>query len=1074
MVEMPKDDVPRGINKTVVAAGVLLLIAAVVGVYFVFQFIASERDREMRAWQIRLGIVADSRAAAINDWIDQQFGTLRELAENASLQLYMTELGLLGDAADPEDSGEAGYLRNLLVATAERAKFSQLQTAPQLSANVERVGLAGIALVDSKGKVLVATPTMPPITGQLRESANRIAKGERGLVDMYLGVSDQPTIGFVQPVFTVQGGRGASDAAGYLLGVKLIDNDLFARLRQPGESEQTAETYLVRIKGPNVEYLSPLKDGTAPLRRVLTLDTPGLDSAYVLQNAGAFGVKVDYASETVLVAGRTLAIAPWTVVRKVATSEALASSESRLTTMLVVFLMMIGVTLVIIIAVWRHGTSVRATAAAERFRVAAERFQNLGKFLRVVTDSQPTEMLAVAEDGRLTFANKTAADSAGVPAEDLLKKTLAAVIGPVRATALQKINKGIIERTEDILAKGERISHVHEFDDERGRHLIRTTHYPLRGDRDHPAAVLMMLDDITDLMRERERREVIFRQLIETLVDLVGQRDPYSANHATRVAEVAVAIANEIELPAEDRRTIEVAAQLMNLGKTLVPSELLTREGKLDDAELQQVRDAILTSARLLERIDFDGPVVEVIRQVQEAADGSGRPKGLSGEQILLPARIVAAANAFVAMASPRSYRKTEIGQWPWPRDEIAKMLVNLMNAGAAAVGFDMVFAEDDRLSPNLIAGRAGARGLEADVVDKLKGLPSNDTVFATILQQSRGVLGQSATSDASRAESGLPKRSPSGSQGARGVRAQDYLRLYPGVVRNIPALETATPGLGMITVEPDNDGIVRRAPALIKVRDAIYPSLTIEMMRVATGPRQPYIINMSPLGIEKVVIARQLQVPTDSKGEIWVYYARPGEETGGLYFPAKDAINNTLPAEAVTGKFVLVGTSAVGLRDIRATPISKNLPGVEVHANIIETVVQQLPLNRPSNIIGAELLFTALVGVLIILFLPMIGAAWTLGFVVVVLGALAGTSWYFFSEDRILVDITYPGVSTLLLYSFLTFTGYSKTAAERRQVRGAFAQYLSPALVEQLAGDPTRLKLGGEMKNMTFLFCDV
>ena len=136
MAEMPEDDVPRGVNKTVVLAALTLAVIAVLGVFFVFRFVDSERQREMQDWQIRLGIVADSRAGAINDWIEDQFGVIRSLGENASLQLYVTELSLLGEDAGDDDLGEAGYLRNLLIATAERAKFTEPLTGPDLNANV--------------------------------------------------------------------------------------------------------------------------------------------------------------------------------------------------------------------------------------------------------------------------------------------------------------------------------------------------------------------------------------------------------------------------------------------------------------------------------------------------------------------------------------------------------------------------------------------------------------------------------------------------------------------------------------------------------------------------------------------------------------------------------------------------------------------------------------------------------------------------------------------------------------------------------------------------------------------------
>ena len=146
-------------------------------------------------------------------------------------------------------------------------------------------------------------------------------------------------------------------------------------------------------------------------------------------------------------------------------------------------------------------------------------------------------------------------------------------------------------------------------------------------------------------------------QLISTLVRVVDRRDPHASNHSGRVAEVAKAIAEDMELGQVEVETVEIAGQLMNLGKILVPQDLLTRTGKLTEAELKQVRGSILTSAEMLEGVEFEGPVVETLRQLQEHWDGGGTPAGLKGEEILITGRIVAMANAFVAMVSSRSFR---------------------------------------------------------------------------------------------------------------------------------------------------------------------------------------------------------------------------------------------------------------------------------------------------------------------------------------------------------------------------------------------------------------------------------
>ncbi|MDC0074078.1 adenylate/guanylate cyclase domain-containing protein [Alphaproteobacteria bacterium] len=435
-----------------------------------------------------------------------------------------------------------------------------------------------------------------------------------------------------------------------------------------------------------------------------------------------------------------------------------------------------------------------------------------------------------------------------------------------------------------------------------------------------------------------------------------------------------------------------------------------------------------------------------------------------------------------------------EIGQWPWPRDLLADMLKAITNSGALSVGFDVVFAEEDRLSPNLVASRASARNLDKQTIDKLLALPSNDAIFANVLKSSKVVLGQAARGDIIPGQrKGLPKAPPLARKGAKPF--DFFSNEYAAVLRNFPILEKASPGLGVLNVEPDKDGVVRRAPAVIlvkytkkngKVRKKIYPSLVLEMYRQAMAKaRSPLVIFSTPLGMNKVAVTKDYSIPTEPNGEIWVYYAKPGEQTNDLYVSAKDILSGLLPPETFANKFVLFGTSAVGLRDIRSTPISNNLPGVEVHANMVETIWFNTPLTRGDSAAGVEITIALLTGLLLIILLPWIGAGWSLILAGIVTTILVTFSWLSFAglnfdlvginlPGRQLVDFTFFAITILILYSYLTYTSFSATSAEKKQVRGAFSQYLSPALVEQLADEPDKLTLGGEMKSMTFLFCDV
>ncbi len=663
----------RKVNWIVVGCAIGLILGIAASVFFAFRFVEQERQRDLQAWQIRLGIVADSRVAAIQDWIEQNFSTLRELTQNASLQLYMTELTMAeeepAEGASAEDAliggeaAEAGYLRNLLVATADRTGFKAPGGESEVAANIEKVGVAGLGLVDADGKPIVSTPEMPPLTGKIRAAIAQALDGEPALIDVYMGASNLPTIGFALPVYGIQDDEVAA-GIGAVVGLRILDDSLFKGLAQPGETEQTAETYLVRLKDNTVEYLSPLADGTAALKRTLAADTSDLAAAFSLEKPGGFGIRRDYAGEEVLVTSRPVANAPWVLVRKVTRAEALAATETRLKTILIVFvLIIVGVT-VTIIAVWRHGTSVRAAEAAEKFRISSERFENISKFMRVVTNSQPLSIVAVSGDTTYTFANEPAAHEAGIAAEDMIGKTMAAVMGPVQANAYAKINRDVLANFEVAEREGHedsrdraKQSHLHEFGEDDDIKVIKSDHVPLRGDRDHPPGVLMVLNDITELTVEKRRSERMLGRLIDTLVGVVDRRNPFAVDLSSRTAEVARAIAEEMELSEKDTRTAETAAKLLGTGTVFVPTAILTKTTPLTPDEQMMIDSAYQVSAEILKDVPFDGPVVDAIRQTGERWDGRG-PQGKQGEDILKPARVVAVAAAFMAMVSPDARRE--------------------------------------------------------------------------------------------------------------------------------------------------------------------------------------------------------------------------------------------------------------------------------------------------------------------------------------------------------------------------------------------------------------------------------
>jgi len=658
-------DRPR-INAKVAALAVLMMAFIALAVIVAHRYVEEERQRTLQAWQIQLGIVADSRAAAVHEWVDRNFHTLRDLAENASLQLYLTELLEAGGdrATVTDEPAQASYLRNLLVATADHSGFVSPPSSGEVAANIEKVGVAGLGLVDAGGRPIVSTPGMPPIGDRLRRAVAEAMDGNPALIDIYIGASGLPTMGFVLPVFAIQSER--AQGIGAVVGLRVVDRSLFDRLVQPGETTETSETYLVRKNDITVEYLSTLADGTPPLRRALAVDTPDLAAVFATEKPGGFAIKRNYTGNQVLVTSRPIAGTPWVLVRIISRDEALAAADTRLHNLFVVFLLLIAATSLALFAAWRHGSSLRVAEAVNKYRITSERFENITKFMRVVTNGQPTQIVAVDGAGRYTFANDRAAEQAGIAADEMIGKTMAGVIGPTTANVYTAINEAVLKRFEETdEADACRETRIHTFpaDPANGSgpsahpRVIKSEHIPLRGDRDYPPAVLMVLDDITELASERQKSESMLNKLIDTLVSVVDRRDPFAAHHSIRVAEVSRSVATDMEAPETDVNTVDISGRLMNLGKVYIPADVLTRNADLTDEERAQIAAIHDVSADLLRDVPFDLPVVETIRHLPEWWDGSG-PLGLRGEQILRTARVVAVANAFVAMISGRAYRK--------------------------------------------------------------------------------------------------------------------------------------------------------------------------------------------------------------------------------------------------------------------------------------------------------------------------------------------------------------------------------------------------------------------------------
>ena len=410
-----------------------------------------------------------------------------------------------------------------------------------------------------------------------------------------------------------------------------------------------------------------------------------------------------------------------------------------------------------------------------------------------------------------------------------------------------------------------------------------------------------------------------------------------------------------------------------------------------------------------------------------------------------------------------------EIGQWPWSRNQLAKLTDQAY--AAAALGFDIVFAEPDRTNPqNLIANYS----FNETINKELAALPSNDELFAhAISNHGTVVLGQALNNK----DNTKPSKNKFGLV-TQGDDPKQFIANYLGAQNNIKILDDSASGVGSMSIG-NNDVIVRQLPTFERIDDQLVPSLALEMTRVAVGA-STFQIKSSNASSEEAYGAQTginhiklgpLTIPTTPEGNAWIYFA-PTKNIPTV--SAFDVISGTIPSEFFEGKVALVGTSAAGLLDLRSTPTEKNVPGVTIIAQFIQQIFANEFLQRPDWLFGAEFIAGLILALSITLGIQALGPIGGLSIFLVGSGGIISSSYYFFKSKLFLVDPISPLIISLSVYVAVTFFNFLFTELERSRVRGAFAQYLSPEMVNRLAESSESLVLGGERKEMTFLFSDI
>lgn len=370
-------------------------------------------------------------------------------------------------------------------------------------------------------------------------------------------------------------------------------------------------------------------------------------------------------------------------------------------------------------------------------------------------------------------------------------------------------------------------------------------------------------------------------------------------------------------------------------------------------------------------------------------------------------------------------------GQYPWPRQNYAQMISDLRNANAGMIGFTIMFPEEDRFG--------------------------GDEVFASWIKDNGIILSQDADSN------GRSEKAPYVGYATFGYSGNvlDLTYRYGGLVTNIDKLESNAWGAGLLNGAPEVDNLTRRIPLMSQVNNNLYPSFALETVR-AMQVKKSYTIKLNETGIESIVL-RPFIIPTDERGSIWLKW--------NTQFESIDYTGKPLPD--LQGKTAIIGVTAKGIVPQVATPAGLLYPH-QLQANALQTIISDSPISRPQWTYIAELgmiLIGSLLIVLSVYYLPiLIGLVSFVG----AAAAVSYASYYAWYEFSILLDLSASLIIYILLLTSASFNNFYKQFVLRQQIKKQFGTYVSPDLVKQLQKDPSLLKLGGERKEMTFMFMDI
>ena len=400
----------------------------------------------------------------------------------------------------------------------------------------------------------------------------------------------------------------------------------------------------------------------------------------------------------------------------------------------------------------------------------------------------------------------------------------------------------------------------------------------------------------------------------------------------------------------------------------------------------------------------------------------------------------------------------SEIGRWPWSRSMTAKLVDSLKEYGAKAVGFDIVFAEPEQSTG-----------------------PSADAILAKSVKSAKNVsLGyffhtsmkdvEFLTEEYINASGSLIGGSMYSMVREKGHEGDYNLITAYAPVPSIKAIAESGENCGYFNAFPDPDGVIRWSPLVIKFQDNFYYSLPIALlMQYLDYPM--IVLNLAEFGVDGVMLG-DLRIPTDEIGRLLINYLGPAKTFP--HYSISDIIAGRLSPELIKGKIVIVGATATGIYDLRVTPFSPVYPGVELHATVVENILQGNFLEQSAWTTFIDICGIIVFGMIIGIAIPRLKALQGILLVMVLLGGFVAGNTLIFAKYNTWLNMVYPVLTMMTIYLVITVYRYFTEEREKKKIRGAFQYYLTASVINELLKDPTKLKLGGDKKDLTVMFSDI